>query len=276
MYSIPKVIFRHKVQKNLKPHPKIKNIIAVASGKGGVGKSTIAYNLAKTLAKLGAKTGLLDADIYGPSVPILMKEQNLKAEANNKQIIPVNKDGIQTMSIGYLVDQGSALVWRGPMVSSALQQLLNDTAWDNLDYLILDLPPGTGDIQLTMAQKIPISAAIIVTTPQDLALADANKAIAMFNKVGVNILGIVENMSYYTCPKCSHQDAIFGDSKQYELPVLAKFPLTKEIHNISNTQLLDDLLHKFTQDFAQALAAQPKAEAIPINKINITTNEANK
>ena len=219
--------------------PKVKNIIAVVSGKGGVGKSTVAANLALALAQGGAKVGLLDADIYGPSVPIMFGvrgQRPLMIDIGEKGMIaPLERYGIKLISIGLLVDEKSAVVWRGPMVSAALQQLLNDTLWDNLDVLVIDLPPGTGDIQLTLAQKIPVSGAIIVTTPQDVALLDARKAYRMFKKVNVPVLGIVENMSFYKCSQCGHLEHIFGSggadklAEEYSLEILGALPLSMKI-----------------------------------------------
>lgn len=223
---------RHKVQPTLKPKSEIKNIIAVASGKGGVGKSTVATNLAVALSKLGARVALLDADLYGPSQPRMLGKEKVQAQVGSKKWIPVESYGVQSISIGYLVEEDTPVIWRGPMASNALQQLLNETAWKACDYMILDLPPGTGDIQLTMAQKLPISAAVIVTTPQDIALLDAKKAYHMFCKVGVPVLGVVENMSVHKCVHCGEQEAIFGEgggrrlAKQYNLPLLGQLPLT--------------------------------------------------
>jgi ATP-binding protein involved in chromosome partitioning len=195
----------------LQPYPGIRNIIAVASGKGGVGKSTVSANLALALAAEGARVGLLDADIYGPSQPRMMGAEGVRpASPDGKTMQPVMAHGVQTMSIGYLVDATQAMIWRGPMVSQALTQLITETRWDDLDYLIIDLPPGTGDIQLTLSQKIPVSGALIVTTPQDLSLLDARKALAMFNKVSVPVLGVIENMSTHVCSNCGHEEAIFG------------------------------------------------------------------
>jgi len=203
-------IISHAVQQALKPQPNIKNIIAVASGKGGVGKSTTAVNLALALAAEGANVGILDADIYGPSIPTMLGLSGYPESKDNKTMMPKIAYNIQTMSIGYLVDAGQAMIWRGPMVTNALQQLLRDTNWDNVDYLIVDLPPGTGDIQLTLSQQIPVSGAIIVTTPQDIALIDAQRGLGMFQKVNVPVLGIVENMSMHICSNCGHAEPIFG------------------------------------------------------------------
>jgi len=212
--------------------PGVKNIIAIASGKGGVGKSTVTANLALALASLGARVGVLDADIYGPSQPTLLGVAGSKPESlDNKKMKPIMAQGIQTMSIGYLTDPDAAMIWRGPMVSGALQQMLNDTTWEAVDYLLIDLPPGTGDIQLTMAQKIPVTGALVVTTPQDLALLDARKAYHMFRKVNIDVLGVVENMAMHTCSQCGHEEAIFGQggadrmARQYDLPLLAQLPL---------------------------------------------------
>lgn len=203
-------IVSHAVQQALKPHAHIKNIIAVASGKGGVGKSTTAVNLALALAAEGANVGILDADIYGPSIPTMLGLSGLPDSEDKKTMMPKVAYGIQTMSIGYLVAEDQAMIWRGPMVTNALQQLLRDTNWKDLDYLIIDLPPGTGDIQLTLAQQIPVSGAVIVTTPQDIALIDAQRGLGMFAKVNVPVLGIVENMSLHICSNCGHEEAIFG------------------------------------------------------------------
>jgi ATP-binding protein involved in chromosome partitioning len=204
-------IIAHAVQQTLKPHSQVKNIIAVASGKGGVGKSTTAVNLALALAAEGANVGILDADIYGPSIPTMLGISGYPVSHDNKTMQPKISYGIQTMSIGYLIDAGQPMIWRGPMATNALQQLLKDTAWHDLDYLIVDLPPGTGDIQLTLAQQIPVSGAIIVTTPQDIALIDAQRGLGMFEKVNVPVLGIVENMSVHICSQCGHAEAIFGE-----------------------------------------------------------------
>jgi len=203
-------IITHAVQQTLQPLPQVKNIIAVASGKGGVGKSTTSVNIALALAAEGANVGILDADIYGPSIPTMLGLSGYPASEDGKTMIPKIAYGLQTISIGYLIDEDQPMIWRGPMVTNALQQLLKDTRWDNIDYLIVDLPPGTGDIQLTLAQQIPVTGAIIVTTPQDIALMDAQRGLGMFEKVNIPVLGIVENMSLHICSQCGHEEAIFG------------------------------------------------------------------
>ncbi len=221
----------HQVQKGLSPHPRIRNVIAVGSGKGGVGKSTTAVNLAVALQRLGARVGVLDADIYGPSVPAMLGLSGRPESPDNKSIEPMRAFGVETMSIGFLVEQDSPMIWRGPMATSALTQLFNDTRWDDLDYLLVDLPPGTGDIQLTLAQKIPVAGAVIVTTPQDIATLDARKALNMFEKVEVPVLGIVENMAVHTCSNCGHVEHLFGEgggqrmAAQYGVPLLGSLPL---------------------------------------------------
>ncbi|MER2493725.1 iron-sulfur cluster carrier protein ApbC [Catenovulum sediminis] len=219
------------------PRAQIKHIIAVASGKGGVGKSTVSVNLARALKQLGADVGVLDADIYGPSIPLMLGLAGQQPEAiDDKWMKPlVSKEGIKTISIGYLVDPKKAAIWRGPMASKALTQLFNETVWGELDYLIIDLPPGTGDIQLTLMQSMPLSTSIVVTTPQNIALADAEKALAMFNELKIPVAGIVENMSVHTCSQCGHQEAIFGEKGGQSLAVghhtklLASLPLDIKI-----------------------------------------------
>ncbi len=224
-------ITSHSVQKGVQILPEIKNTIAIASGKGGVGKSTTSVNLALALQAEGAKVGILDADIYGPSQPKMLGCSGKPDSADGKSTEPKLSYDIQSMSIGYLIDEDTPMIWRGPMVTGALEQLLSDTNWKDLDYLIIDLPPGTGDIQLTLCQKIPVSAAIIVTTPQDIALSDARKAHNMFGKVGVPVLGVIENMSTHICSQCGHEEHIFGAgggekmSKQYGVDLLGSLPL---------------------------------------------------
>jgi len=221
----------HAVQRGVKLIPSIKNIIAVASGKGGVGKSTTAVNLALALAAEGAAVGMLDADIYGPSQPMMLGIAGRPESKDGKSLEPMEGHGIQAISIGFLIDVDTPMVWRGPMVTQALEQLLKDTRWRDLDYLVVDLPPGTGDIQLTLAQKVPVTGAVIVTTPQDIALIDARKGLKMFEKVGIPILGVVENMSTYVCPNCGHESHIFGSGgadkmcRDYGTELLGQLPL---------------------------------------------------
>jgi len=228
-------VVSHAVQRGVKLVPGIKNIIAVASGKGGVGKSTTAVNLALALAAEGAAVGMLDADIYGPSQPMMLGIAGRPQSKDGKRIEPMEGHGLQASSIGFLIDIDTPMVWRGPMVTQALEQLLKDTNWRDLDYLVVDLPPGTGDIQLTLAQKVPVTGAVIVTTPQDIALIDARKGLKMFEKVGIPILGVVENMSFHVCPKCGHQSHIFGQGgaarmcKDYGTELLGQLPLDESI-----------------------------------------------
>src|SRR6195256_3124512 len=228
-------VVAHAVQRGVKLVPGIKNIIAVASGKGGVGKSTTAANLAVALSAEGASVGILDADIYGPSQPMMLGIAGRPESKDGKHLEPMEAHGLQAISIGFLIDVDTPMVWRGPMVTQALEQLLKDTAWRELDYLVIDLPPGTGDIQLTLAQKVPVTGAVIVTTPQDIALIDARKGLKMFEKVGIPILGIVENMSFHICPKCGHESHIFGSgggqkmSKDYGAELLGQLPLDEAI-----------------------------------------------
>lgn len=229
------VVNAHAVQKTVKRHDGIKNIIAVASGKGGVGKSTTAVNLALALLADGAKVGILDGDIYGPSQPRMLGISGQPLSEDGKTLQPMRNHGLKAMSIGFLIDEDTPMIWRGPMVTQALEQLLNDTQWGELDYLVVDLPPGTGDIQLTLSQKIPVSGAIIVTTPQDIALLDARKGLKMFEKVEVPILGVVENMSMHVCSNCGHVEHIFGEgggrnmADQYDVTYLGGLPLDIKI-----------------------------------------------
>jgi ATP-binding protein involved in chromosome partitioning len=225
-------ITAHAVQRTLKPLANVKNVVAVASGKGGVGKSTTAANLALAWAQQGAKVGLLDADIYGPSQPLMMGLSGAKpTTTDGKHLAPLRAHGVEVMSIGFMIDQEQPMAWRGPMVTQALTQLLGDTNWGDLDYLVVDMPPGTGDIQLTLAQRVPVSGAVIVTTPQDIALLDARKGLKMFEKVEVRVLGIVENMSIHVCSNCGHAEHIFGSgggarmAAQYGVQLLGELPL---------------------------------------------------
>jgi ATP-binding protein involved in chromosome partitioning len=233
--SVVSKVVSHSVQRGVKLVPGIKNIIAVASGKGGVGKSTTAVNLALALAAEGASVGILDADIYGPSQPMMLGIAGRPESKDGKGLEPMMGHGLQAISIGFLIDVDTPMVWRGPMVTQALEQLLKDTRWRELDYLVVDLPPGTGDIQLTLAQKVPVTGAVIVTTPQDIALIDARKGLKMFEKVGIPILGVVENMSIHVCPKCGHQSHIFGSGgaermcKDYGTELLGQLPLDQSI-----------------------------------------------
>lgn len=228
-------IVSHDAQKGVSPLPGIKNIIAIASGKGGVGKSTTTVNLALALQQEGAKVGILDADIYGPSIPTMLNLHERPRSEDGKIMQPLTAYGLQVMSIGLLIEEDSPMIWRGPIVTQTLTQLLNETAWQDLDYLVIDLPPGTGDVQLTLAQKIPVTGAVIVTTPQQISLIDAKKGLKMFEKVEIPILGIIENMSTHICSSCGHEEAIFGEdggrlmAEQYSVDFLGTLPLDKRI-----------------------------------------------
>ena len=224
-------ISSHAVQRDLPLHPNIRNVIVVGSGKGGVGKSTTAVNLAAALMQTGLRVGVLDADIYGPSIPAMLGIEGKPDSPDGKTIEPMRGHGLEAMSIGVLVDQDTPMIWRGPMATSALMQLFNDTRWGDLDILIIDLPPGTGDIQLTLSQKIPVAGAVVVTTPQDIATLDASKAVKMFEKVDVPVLGLIENMAVHICSQCGHAEHIFGEgggermAERYGVPMLGALPL---------------------------------------------------
>jgi ATP-binding protein involved in chromosome partitioning len=234
-FEITERIRQHQVKDTIKPIKGVKNIIAVASGKGGVGKSTMSVMLAKSLQQLGATVGILDADIYGPSIPKMLGVSQKPESPDQKSFLPIDADGLQTMSLGYILGEKDPAIWRGAMVTKALMQMVEDTRWSELDYLILDLPPGTGDIQLTMIQKIPVTAAVLVTTPQDIALLDAQKALAMFQKVEIPVLGVIENMSTFICTNCGHEAHIFGQdggqrmASEFNVPLLGQVPLNIDI-----------------------------------------------
>src|SRR5918998_1410721 len=234
-YPAKSQIVPHSVQRGVKLIPGVRNIIAVASGKGGVGKSTTAVNLALALAAEGATVGVLDADIHGPSQPMMLGISGRPQSSDGKKLEPMEGHGLQAMSIGFLIDTESPMDWRGPMVTQALEQLLKETSWRDIDYLVVDLPPSTGDIQLTLAQRVPVTGAVIVTTPQDIALIDARKGLKMFEKVGIPILGIVENMSLHICSHCGHEEPIFGTGggermgKDYNVELLGALPLDIKI-----------------------------------------------
>lgn len=263
----------HSVQKSLKPMENIKNVIAVASGKGGVGKSTTAVNLALALVAEGATVGILDADIYGPSQPRMLGVSGQPKSNDGKSLEPMEAHGLQAMSIGFLIDEGTPMIWRGPMVTQALEQLLNDTRWRGLDYLVVDLPPGTGDVQLTLAQKIPVSGAIIVTTPQDISLLDARKGLKMFEKVEVPVLGIVENMSIHICSKCGHEEPIFGSgggeklAGESNVEMLGQLPLDIHIReqadggNPTVVAMPDSRISQIYREIARKAAAKLASRA---------------
>jgi ATP-binding protein involved in chromosome partitioning len=255
-------ITAHAVQRGVALLPRVKNVIAVASGKGGVGKSTTAVNLALALAAEGAKVGILDADIYGPSQPMMMGISGRPETEDGKTMMPLANHGVEVMSIGFLVAEDQAMIWRGPMATQALDQLLRQTDWGDLDYLLVDMPPGTGDIALTLSQRVPLTGAVIVTTPQDIALIDAKKGLTMFEKVGVPILGIVENMAVYCCPNCGHTEHIFGAdggkrmAAQFKVDHLGSLPL-----NLSIRQQADEGRPTVVADPDGEIAALYKAVA---------------
>ena len=263
----------HAVQQNLKPLQGIKNVIAIASGKGGVGKSTTAVNIALALQAEGATVGILDADIYGPSIPRMLGCKGQPESSDGKSLEPMIGHGVQSMSIGYLVEEDTPMIWRGPMVTQALEQLLNDTQWRDVDYLIIDLPPGTGDIQLTLAQRIPVSGAVIVTTPQDIALLDARKGLKMFEKVEVPVLGVIENMSIHICSECGHSEHIFGSgggdrlSKEHGVDLLGSLPLDIHIReqadsgNPTVAAMGDSQVSKIYREIARRTAAKLATKA---------------
>jgi len=281
-------VVAHSVQKSLKPIDSVKNIIAVASGKGGVGKSTVAVNLALALAAEGAMVGVLDADIYGPSQPRMLGVSGQPESKDGKSLEPIENYGIQAMSIGFLIDEETPMIWRGPMVTQALEQLLNDTNWADLDYLVIDLPPGTGDTQLTLAQKVPVSGAVIVTTPQDIALLDARKGFKMFEKVEVPVLGIVENMSTHICSSCGHEEHIFGEgggrrmAEQYGGDFLGALPLDIRIREETDggkptvkaepESQISLIFREIARNTAAKLALQAKSYAAKFPNIVIQNN----
>ena len=286
--NISSKIFSHAAQKGTQILPNVKNTIAVASGKGGVGKSTTSINLALALHAEGASVGILDADIYGPSQPRMLGLKGKPDSHDGKTVEPKENYHIQSMSIGYLIDEETPMIWRGPMVTGALEQLLNDTNWRDLDYLVIDLPPGTGDIQLTLCQKIPVSGAVIVTTPQDIALLDARKALKMFEKVQVPVLGIIENMSTHICSKCGNEEHIFGSgggesmAKQYEIELLGSLPLDVKIREgvdngkptvaIEPNSVISDNYRDIARSVAAKISLQAKDYTSRFPKIVIENN----
>lgn len=281
-------VIAHAVQRGVQLLPQVKNIIAVASGKGGVGKSTTAANLALALAAEGARVGVLDADIYGPSQPMMLGISRRPESEDGKTMEPLENYGVQVMSIGFLVDQDEAMIWRGPMATQALEQLLRQTNWKDLDYLIIDMPPGTGDIQLTLSQRVPMTGAVIVTTPQDIALLDAKKGIKMFEKVGVPILGIVENMAVHVCSNCGHVEHIFGAdggkkmAADYGMDYLGALPLDMHIRLQADsgkpTVVADpdgevaQIYKKVARDVAVKIAQQAKDFSSKFPTISISKN----
>ncbi len=286
--NITTKVIAHAVQRGVQLLPQVKNIIAVASGKGGVGKSTTAANLALALAAEGASVGVLDADIYGPSQPMMLGINRRPESEDGKTMEPLENYGVQVMSIGFLVDQDEAMIWRGPMATQALEQLLRQTNWKDLDYLIIDMPPGTGDIQLTLSQRVPMTGAVIVTTPQDIALLDAKKGIKMFEKVGVPILGIVENMAAHVCSNCGHVEHIFGAdggkkmAAEYGMDYLGALPLNMSIRLQADsgkpTVVADpdgevaQIYKKVARDVAVKIAQQAKDFSSKFPTISISKN----
>ncbi len=262
--EIEQRIISHSVQQGTQAVAGVKNIIAVASGKGGVGKSTVSANLSLALRKAGANVAILDADIYGPSQPRMLGVSGKPDTLPNKMLLPLQSMGIKIMSIGFMIEEDTPMIWRGPMVTQALEQMLRGTSWNNdgveVDYLIIDLPPGTGDIQLTLSQKVPVTGAVIVTTPQDIALLDARKAVKMFEKVSVPIFGVIENMSVHICSQCGHQEAIFGShgaelmAEQYNLELLGEIPLEMSIREQSDSG--KPIVEAFPESDAAAIFVQ--------------------
>ncbi|NNJ64953.1 MAG: iron-sulfur cluster carrier protein ApbC, partial [Xanthomonadales bacterium] len=277
-------VVSHAVQGELKPLEQIRNIVAVASGKGGVGKSATAVNVALGLRADGARVGVLDADIYGPSMPRMLGVSG-PPETEGNRIVPQRAHGLQVMSIGFMVEEDTPMIWRGPMVTSALQQLLSETNWASLDYLVIDLPPGTGDIQLTLAQQVPVSGCLIVTTPQDIALLDARKAVQMFRKVNMSVLGVVENMSTHICGQCGHEEPIFGSgggesmAQQYDVPLLGQLPLDLRIREDLDQGMptvvadpdseITTRYREVARKLAARLAMTPRSLALNLPQINI-------
>ena len=263
-------------QASLTAHPRIRHIIVVASGKGGVGKSTTTVNIALALQKLGNRVGVLDADIYGPSMPTMLGVDNVRPELENEQFVPINAHGMAMLSIGSLLDgDNTPVAWRGPKATGALMQLYNQTNWPQLDYLVIDMPPGTGDIQLTLAQRIPVTGAVIVTTPQHIALLDAQKGVEMFNKTNIPVLGVVENMALHTCSNCNHTEAIFGTgggekiAEQYQVPLLGQLPLASgiraQVDKGEPSVLADDEFAPYYMSIAKNIEANINKFAKPVD-----------
>ena len=263
-------------QASLAAHPRIRHIIVVASGKGGVGKSTTTVNIALALQKLGNRVGVLDADIYGPSMPTMLGVADVKPQLENEQFVPVDAHGMAMLSIGSLLDgDNTPVAWRGPKATGALMQLYNQTNWPQLDYLVIDMPPGTGDIQLTLAQRIPVTGAVIVTTPQHVALLDAQKGVEMFNKTNIPVLGVVENMALHTCSNCNHTEAIFGTgggefiAEQYQVPLLGQLPLSSgiraQVDKGEPSVLADDEFAQYYLDIAKNIETNINKFAKPVD-----------
>ena len=274
--SEPPITKAAPTQASLPPHPHIRHIIVVASGKGGVGKSTTTVNIALALQKLGNRVGVLDADIYGPSMPTMLGVDKVKPELENEQFVPIDAHGLAMLSIGSLLDgDNTPVAWRGPKATGALMQLYNQTNWPQLDYLVIDMPPGTGDIQLTLAQRIPVTGAVIVTTPQHIALLDAQKGIEMFNKTNIPVLGVIENMALHTCSNCHHTEAIFGEgggekiAEQYQVPLLGQLPLASgiraQVDKGEPSVLADDEFAPYYLSIAKNIEANINKFAKPVD-----------